>query len=49
MHFPNLVQTLGISLSGALAIGGYKIDALVSISLRFGNFLKPTVGLVSNV
>ena len=49
MHLPNRVQTLGISLFGAVASGGYEMDALVSISLKLGNFLKPTIGLVLNV
>ena len=28
-----------------MSLGGYEIVALVSMSLRFGNLLKPMIGL----
>ena len=37
MHLPNLVQCLAmICLTGA-SLGGYVMDALVRMSIRFGN------------
>ena len=45
MHFPNLVQCVGIMLLASFGCGGYVIEALVKISLRFGNLLNPMIGL----
>ena len=48
MHLPSLVQIGGFG-GGSTVVGkGYLMDALVGMSLRFGNLLKPTSGLSLN-
>ena len=43
MHLPSLVQIFGMGVANVLSTG-----ALVSISLRFGSLLNPTIGLLVN-
>ena len=40
---------MGISFLVSMVFGGYTMEALVSISLRFGSLLKPMIGLSGNV
>ena len=49
MHLPSRVQWVGISFVLTISFGGYEMEALVSISLRLGNLLKPMIGLSGNV
>ena len=49
MHLPSLVQCLGMICFVGISLTGYVMDALVRRSLRFGNLLKPTIGLSLNV
>ena len=53
MHLPNLVQMVGFGVVvGVFSWGGgwgwYAIEASVSMSLRFGNLLDPTIALFLN-
>ena len=45
MHLPSRVQWVGISFVLTISFGGYEMEALVSISLRLGNLLKPSYQL----
>ena len=49
MHLPNLVQISGLGVWVISWVGGYLILTFVSLSLKFGNLLKPIMGLSSNV
>ena len=49
VHLPKHVQCVGIIDRVSILIGGYEIEALVSISVRFGNLLEPMMGLSGNV
>ena len=49
MHLPSRVQWVGISFVLTISFGGYEMEALVSLSLRLGNLLKPMIGLSGNV
>ena len=46
MHFPGLVQTLGLGEIFVSSGGGCRIFALGSLSLRFGNLLNPRMGFL---
>ena len=48
VHLPNLVHMVGFSGTVWTVSGGYFNDALVSMSLRFGSLLKPTIRLFVN-
>ena len=49
MHLPSLVQCLGMICFIDISLTGYVMVALIRRSLRFGNLLKPTIGLSLNV
>ena len=44
VHLPNLVQMLGVGVRVVFGTGGYMSEALVSMSLRLGSLLNPTIG-----
>ena len=48
VHFPNLVHTVGFGVILSSDSGGYLSVAFASVSLRLGNLLKPTIGLLLN-
>ena len=48
VHLPSLVQTVGLCTLVFVLVGGYCIEAFVSMSLRFGSLLKPITGLSLN-
>ena len=41
MHLTSLVQCLAMSCFLGASLAGYVMDALVRMSLRLGNLLKP--------
>ena len=49
VHLPSLVQTG--TCCGAILVswGGYTVFELVSMSLRFGSLLNPTIGFVVKI
>ena len=49
VHLPNLVQIGTCCEVDILSWGGYTVVELVSISLRFGSLLNPTIDLVVKI
>ena len=48
MHLPNLVHMAGLGGAISSFTGGYLRIAFVRVSLKFGNLLKPVMGLSWN-
>ena len=49
VHLPSQVQCFAMGCLIGASSAGYVMEALVRMSLRFGNLLKPTIGLSLNV
>ena len=49
VHLPMLVQSVTYCEVGLYSSGGYTVVGLVSISLKFGGLLNPTIGLVVKI